>query len=106
MDGGERGSAGERRPDRVGTVAGMCRNITELRGLEPPATEEEVEAAARQYVRKVSGIRHPNATVEPAFEAAVAEVAAATRALLEVCPPRRQPPKVDPPLRRIAARAS
>src|SRR6266581_4113013 len=38
----------------------MCRNITELRGLEPPATREEIEAAARQYIRKVSGIAKPN----------------------------------------------
>ena len=37
----------------------MCRNITELRGLEPAATAEEIEAAARQYVRKVSGITRP-----------------------------------------------
>jgi hypothetical protein len=82
----------------------MCRNITELRGLEPPATEEEVEAAARQYVRKVSGIRHPNAKVEEAFEAAVAEIADATARLLAQCPPRRQPPAKEPPIRIIAAR--
>lgn len=82
----------------------MCRNITELRGLEPPATAEEVEAAARQYVRKVSGIRHPNAKVEAAFEAAVVEVAEATTRLLEQCPPRRQPPAKEPPIRIIAAR--
>ena len=50
----------------------MCRNITELRGLEPPATAEEIEAAARQYIRKVSGIRHPNAALTERFEAAVA----------------------------------
>ena len=50
----------------------MCRNITELRGLEPVATAEEIEAAARQYVRKVSGIRQPGAAAEAAFEAAVA----------------------------------
>jgi hypothetical protein len=37
----------------------MCRNITELRGLDPPATDEEIEAAARQFVRKVSGLRQP-----------------------------------------------
>jgi len=37
----------------------MCRNITELRGLEPPATAGEIAAAARQYMRKVSGITHP-----------------------------------------------
>ncbi|MBD0023453.1 DUF2277 family protein [Gordonia pseudamarae] len=78
----------------------MCRNITELRGLEPPATTDEVEAAARQYVRKVSGIRHPSAATEVAFEEAVATVAAATRDLLGVLPQRRQPPRTVPPLRR------
>ncbi len=82
----------------------MCRNITELRGLEPPATTEEVEAAARQYVRKVTGIRHPNAKVEEAYEAAIAEIAHVTAHLLEACPPRRQPPAKEPPLRIIAAR--
>lgn len=82
----------------------MCRNITELRGLEPPATAEEIEGAARQYVRKVSGIRHPNAKVEEAFEAAVAEIAESTTRLLAQCPPRRQPPAKEPPIRVIAAR--
>ncbi|MBV8860884.1 MAG: DUF2277 domain-containing protein, partial [Mycobacterium sp.] len=53
----------------------MCRNITELRGLEPPATGEEIAAAARQYVRKVSGMTHPSPANVEAFEAAVAEVA-------------------------------
>jgi hypothetical protein len=77
----------------------MCRNILELRGLEPPATGEEIEAAARQYVRKVSGIRQPaGATVEP-FEAAVAAVASASAELLAVLPPRRRPPAKQPPLR-------
>ena len=83
----------------------MCRNITELRGLEPAATDEEVEAAARQYVRKVSGITRPSDAVSDAFEAAVAEVAAATSRLLASLPPRRQPPKTVPPLRRPEVRA-
>jgi hypothetical protein len=84
----------------------MCRNITELRGLEPPATAVEIEAAARQYVRKVSGITRPSPANIEAFDAAVAEVAATTARLLEVLPPRRQPPKSLPPLRRpeLAAR--
>jgi hypothetical protein len=84
----------------------MCRNITELRGLEPPATAVEIEAAARQYVRKVSGITRPSPANTEVFEAAVAEVAAATTRLLDGLPPRRQPPKTIPPLRRpeIAAR--
>lgn len=82
----------------------MCRNITMLRGLDPGATQEEIEAAARQYVRKVSGVASTSAaTVEP-FEEAVRVVAEATAALLAALPPRKQPPPTLPPLRRIAAR--
>lgn len=83
----------------------MCRNITELRGLEPAATDEEIEAAARQYIRKVSGITRPTAANADAFEAAVAEVTATTQRLLPSLPPRRQPPKTVPPLRRPEVRA-
>ena len=83
----------------------MCRNITELRGLEPPATDDEIEAAALQYVRKVSGLRQPPASASDAFAEAVANVAAATRELLAVVPPRRQPPPTLPPLRRPEVRA-
>ncbi|MBB5164651.1 DUF2277 domain-containing protein [Mycobacterium sp. AZCC_0083] len=83
----------------------MCRNITELRGLEPSATAEEVEAAARQYVRKVSGITRPTAANAEVFEAAVAEVTATTARLLAQLPPRRQPPKTVPPLRRPEVQA-
>ena len=83
----------------------MCRNITELRGLEPPATEEEIEAAALQYVRKVSGLRQPPPAAADAFAEAVSRVAAATRDLLEVVPARRQPPPTLPPLRRPEVRA-
>lgn len=78
----------------------MCRNITELRGLEPPATTVEIEAAARQYVRKVSGIARPSPANIEAFEAAIAQVATATAQLLDALPARRQPPKSVPPLRR------
>ncbi|QUR67003.1 DUF2277 family protein [Mycobacterium spongiae] len=78
----------------------MCRNITELRGLQPAATAEEIAAAARQYVRKVSGITHPSAANAEAFEAAVAEVSATTTRLLVELTPRRRPPKTVPPLRR------
>jgi hypothetical protein len=83
----------------------MCRNITELRGLEPSATAEEIEAAARQYVRKVSGITRPTEANAEAFETAVAEVTATTSRLLGVLPQRRQPPKTVPPLRRPEVRA-
>ena len=83
----------------------MCRNITPLRGLEPPATPDEIEAAALQYVRKVGSVQSRSATNEAAIDEAVAEIAAATRKLLEQLPPRRQPPPTLPPLRRPEVRA-
>ncbi len=82
----------------------MCRNITTLRGLQPEATPEEIEAAARQYIRKVGGLQSPSARTEQAVERAVQKVAAATSELLEALPPRRQPPPTLPPLRRLASR--
>jgi hypothetical protein len=84
----------------------MCRNITTLRGLEPPATDEETEAAARQFVRKVAGIQKPSAATDEAFERAVKAVTVATAALLRDLPPRRQPPTTVPPMRRRAAEAA
>ena len=84
----------------------MCRNITTLRGLEPAATPEEVEAAARQFVRKVSGVQKTSAATEVAFERAVAQITAITGELLAELPPRKQPPPTLPPLRRIAARSA
>lgn len=83
-------------------VGPMCRNITTLRGLEPQATADEIEAGARQYVRKISGVQKTSAATEEAFEHAVAVIAAATTELLAELPPRKQPPKTEPPLRRIA----
>ena len=83
----------------------MCRNITTLRGLAPPATTAEIEAAARQYVRKVSGVQKTSAATEDAFERAVALIAEATTEVLATLPPRRTPPRTDPPLRRLAATA-
>ena len=56
----------------------MCRNIRTLYNFEPPATSEEIEAAALQYVRKISGFSKPSAVNEAAFEAAIAEVTAAS----------------------------
>jgi hypothetical protein len=78
----------------------MCRNITTLRGLEPAATPEEIEAGARQYVRKISGVQKTSTATEAAFERAVAEITASTTRLLADLPPRQQPPKSEPPLRR------
>jgi hypothetical protein len=83
----------------------MCRNITTLRGLEPAATPEEIEAAARQYVRKVTGVQTVSDSTREAFEAAVAEVTATTTRLLEALPARKQPPTTVPPLRRPEVQA-
>ncbi|TWP52425.1 DUF2277 domain-containing protein [Lentzea tibetensis] len=61
----------------------MCRNIRVLHNFEPPATSDEVHAAALQYVRKVSGATKPSVVNAEAFDQAVEEVAAATRKLLD-----------------------
>jgi len=61
----------------------MCRNIQQLRGAEPPATDTEIRDAALQFVRKVSGYRTPSTVNSPAFDAAVDEVATAVRRLLD-----------------------
>jgi hypothetical protein len=84
----------------------MCRNITTLRGLEPDATAEEIEAAARQYVRKISGVQSTSQKTFDAFERAVARVTEATTDLLAELPPRKNPPKSLPPLRRLKAKAA
>ena len=60
----------------------MCRNIRTLHNFEPPATEDEVRAAALQYVRKISGYTKPSRANAEAFERAVDEVAEASRRLL------------------------
>jgi hypothetical protein len=61
----------------------MCRSIKTLRGSEPAASEEEIRAAALQFVRKISGYRVPSRANEPAFDAAVDEIAASSRRLLD-----------------------
>jgi hypothetical protein len=61
----------------------MCRNIRVLHNFEPPATEEEIQSAALQYVRKVSGSNKPSRANEEPFHRAVEAVAAATRELLD-----------------------
>lgn len=70
------------------------------------ASTEEIEAAALQYVRKVGTISKVSSVTEEAVERAVIKIAAATTELLEELPERKQPPKNEPPLRRIAAAAS
>ncbi len=79
----------------------MCRNITTLRGLEPGATPEEIEAGARQYVRKISGVQKTSPATYEVFERAVAEIAAITARVINELPPRKEPPKTVPPLRRL-----
>ncbi len=61
----------------------MCRNIVQLRQPDRPPSDEEIALAALQFVRKVSGYRKPSRANQPAFDAAVAEVAAATRRLFD-----------------------
>ncbi|MGW6445549.1 DUF2277 domain-containing protein [Lentzea sp. NPDC055074] len=61
----------------------MCRNIRVLHNFEPPATSDEVQAAALQYVRKVGGTAKPSAANQAAYDKAVAAVAAATQELLD-----------------------
>lgn len=69
----------------------MCRNIRVLHDFQPPTTEEEIRAAALQYVRKVSGTQKPSARDEAAFARAVEQVAKVTSALLTGLAPRSPP---------------
>jgi hypothetical protein len=72
----------------------MCRNIRTLHNFDPPATDEEIHAAALQYVRKISGSTRPSRVNEAAFERAVEEVAVTTARLLDElvtkAPPRNR----------------
>ena len=61
----------------------MCRNIQQLRGADPPATEAEIRDAALQFVRKVSGYRQPSQSNRETFDLAVDDIAAATSRLLD-----------------------
>lgn len=69
----------------------MCRNIKVLFNFDPPATPQEVHDAALQFVRKVSGFTEPSQVNEPAFNEAVAEVAAASQKLLDHLVTHAQP---------------
>src|SRR5260221_10438897 len=72
-----------RRPPGAANLSGMCRNIRTLYNFDPPASDEEIHAAALQYVRKVSGTTKPSAANQAAFDAAVREVVRSTRALVD-----------------------
>ena len=78
----------------------MCRNITELRGLEPPATHEEIDAAAMQFVRKITGVTKPNAEVAALMHAAAHQIAHISADLLAEVPAAAPAP---PRCRRCAA---
>jgi hypothetical protein len=72
----------------------MCRSIKTLRGLEPGASEQDMRAAALQYVRKISGYRAPSAANQAVFDAAVDEITAASKRLLEGLTSRKSAPTV------------
>lgn len=86
----------------------MCRNIRTLHNFEPPTTKDEVDAAALQYVRKVSGMQSPSRANEAAFERAVEAVAGATERLLAelvtAAPPRSREVEAEPRRARAAVR--
>jgi hypothetical protein len=86
----------------------MCRNIRPLANFEPPVTSEEVQAAALQYVRKISGTTRPSRVNAEAFERAVAEVTAASARLLEelvtTAPPKDREVEAAKARQRAAAR--
>jgi hypothetical protein len=85
----------------------MCRNIRPLNNFEPPATSREVQDAALQFVRKVSGSTHPSAANQEAFDRAVHEIAHATQHLLDelvtTAPPKNR--EIEAEKRRTRARA-
>jgi hypothetical protein len=86
----------------------MCRNIRTLHNFDPPASEEEVQDAALQYVRKISGSNKPSQANADAFDRAVDEVAAASRALLDSlvtkAPPKNREAEAAKRRARAAAR--
>jgi len=69
----------------------MCRNIKTLFNFDPPATDEEIEASALQYVRKVSGFTRPSRANQAAFDKAVREVARVTRELVDALETKAEP---------------
>jgi hypothetical protein len=87
---------------------GMCRNIRTLHNFEPPATSDEVHAAALQFVRKVSGSSKPSAANQEAFDRAVHEIAHVTRHLLDdlvtTAPPKNREVEAEKARARAALR--
>ena len=85
---------------------GMCRNIRALFNFEPPATDEEVAAAALQYVRKISGTRKPSKDNLRAFDRAIAAIAKATRELVDTLETDARPKNREDEARKARARAA
>lgn len=83
----------------------MCRNIKTLYNFEPPATDQEVRAAAIQYVRKLSGFNSPSKANEEAFQRAVDEVALASKKLLESLVTQAEPRNREVEMEKARARA-
>ena len=84
----------------------MCRNIRTLYNFEPPATDDEVDAAALQYVRKISGFTRPSQANAEAFERAVEEVAEVSRRLLEQLTTNAPPKDREVEAAKASARAA
>lgn len=84
----------------------MCRNIRQLHNFEPPATAQEVQAAALQYVRKVGGAAKPSAANQGAYDRAVEAVAAATQDLLDALVTSAPPKDRDVEAAKARARAA
>jgi len=84
----------------------MCRNIRTLANFEPPATDDEVRAAALQFVRKISGTTHPSRANEAAFDHAVDEVTLAARRLIDEMETRAAPRDREEEARKARARAA
>lgn len=84
----------------------MCRNIRQLHHFEPPATTEEVRAAALQYVRKIGGSAKPSAANEAAYDLAVDHIAAATQHLLDTLTSRGAPKDREVEAARAKARSA
>lgn len=83
----------------------MCRSIRTLHNFEPPATDEEVQAAALQYVRKIAGTARPSRANQAAFDLAVDQVAANTRALIDSLVTAAAPRTREAEAAKAAARA-
>lgn len=83
----------------------MCRNIKPLFNFDPPATDDEIQAASLQFVRKISGFAKPSKANEEAFNRAVLEVAAAARELIDSLVTEAQPRNREVEIEKARARS-